>query len=364
MILCSNPRQQYNAYKNEIDAAVKRVLDSGRYILDEETRAFEDEFASAMGAHHAVGVANGTDALILAMKSLGIKAGDEVITVSHTAMATVAAVLNVGAVPVFIDIDPESYTLDVKWLEKVYTPKVKAIIAVHLYGHPADMPAINAFAKAHHLKVIEDCAQAHGASINGQCVGTFGEVGCFSFYPTKNLGAIGDGGAVITNDTALDQKMRQFREYGWDEHRESQFPGLNSRLDEIQAAVLRIKLKYLRDDIKKRRTVAAQYTQALFGFDLVLPREKEQCSHVYHLFVIQSKQRDDLKKHLNNDNIFPGIHYPKAVHQQAVCQRSPLRIPLPNTDLIVGQILSLPMYPELSADDVLKVIESIKVFYQ
>jgi dTDP-4-amino-4,6-dideoxygalactose transaminase len=240
MILCGNPKAQYLARRDEIDAALKRVLESGWYILGEEVKAFEEEFASYIGVSYGVGVGSGTEAIHLALVACGIGQGDEVITVSHTATATVAAIELAGATPVFVDIEPDFYTMDPAKLDAAITSRTKAIIPVHIYGQPADMDPILEVAKKHNLRLIEDCAQAHGAIYRGKRVGSLGDVGCFSFYPTKNLGAIGDGGMLVTNNIELAQKARLLREYGWTERDVSQFAGWNTRLDEVQAAILRV----------------------------------------------------------------------------------------------------------------------------
>jgi dTDP-4-amino-4,6-dideoxygalactose transaminase len=264
MILQSNPKANFLAHEAEIRSAIARALESGWYILGGEVAAFEKEFAAFLGARHVVGVGNGTDALALVLRACGIGPGDAVITVSHTAVATVAAIELTGASPVLVDVEPETFTMDVNCLEEAIRESVskklrlKAIVPVHLYGHPADMAAIMEIARRHGLRVIEDCAQAHGAVISGKMTGTFGDAAAFSFYPTKNLGALGDGGAVATDDPALAEKISQLREYGW-KNRISQYAGLNSRLDEIQAAILRVKLKYLSAENARRREIAKLY---------------------------------------------------------------------------------------------------------
>src|SRR5882724_3049327 len=283
MILCSNPRAQYLAHRAEIDAAVARVLDEGWYILGGEVKAFESEFASYIGAAYAVGVGSGTEALHLALKACGIGKGDEVITVSHTAVATVSAIESADATPVLVDIEPHSYTLDPTKLEAALTSRTKAIIPVHIYGQPADLEPILEIAGRHEIRIIEDCAQAHGAKYKGRCVGSFGDIGCFSFYPTKNLGAIGDGGMLVTDDKALAERAFLLRQYGWVERYVSSIQGGNSRLDEIQAAVLRIKLPYLDSDNARRASLAAEYDEHLAGLDLKLPRRRSDAQHVYHL---------------------------------------------------------------------------------
>ena len=275
-ILPADPKGSYTAHRDEILGAVQRVLESGWYILGEETRAFEREFAAWMGTSHAIGVASGTDALQLALRALGVGPGDAVLTVSHTAVATVAAIELVGATPVLVDIEAGSYTMSPSSLEATLDAKgnelrFKAVVPVHLYGQPAAMDTICRIAAERDLLVLEDCAQAHGATMQGRGVGTWGNVAAFSFYPTKNLGAFGDGGAVTTADAAMAERLRALREYGWRERYVSDEPGLNSRLDELQSAILRVKLRYLNQDNERRRRVAAEYDRALAATSLVLP---------------------------------------------------------------------------------------------
>ena len=356
-VLCGNPRKQYEAHRAEIDVAVKRVLESGRYILGEEVNAFEREFASYVGVRHAVGVGSGTEALHLALSACGIGEGDEVITVAHTAVATVAAIELCGATPVFVDIEPDYFTLDANQLENAITSRTKAIIPIHLYGQPADLAAIVSVAQQHGLRVIEDCAQAHGATYRGKRVGSWGDIACFSFYPTKNLGAIGDGGAVVTNDLELAEKVRHLREYGWSERHISSIRGWNSRLDELQAAILRVKLQFLDSDNKQRRRIAALYDELLGESDLIPPRRRPDATHVFHLYVVRSDARDDLLAQLRANGIGAVVHYPVPVHlQPAYAGRLPGSDQLPNTERVAKEILSLPIYPELTDAEVQKVV--------
>ena len=361
MILCSNPKAQYLAHKKQIDTAVQRVLDSGWYILGEEVKQFEAEFASYTGAGHALGVGNGTEAIHLALAACGIGQGDEVITVSHTAVATVAAIELTGATPVLVDIDPRYFTLDVSLVEKAITPRTRAIVPVHIYGQPVDMDAVMAIARRHGLRVIEDCAQAHGATWQGKRVGSIGDLGCFSFYPTKNLGALGDGGMVVTGDQELAAKARLLREYGWAERFISHFPGWNSRLDEIQAAVLRVKLPFLDADNQARREIAAIYGE-LAG-DLDLPAVRPGVEHVFHLYVTRSTRRDELLKHLREKGIGAAVHYPAPVHlQPAYRGRLPGGNALPETERAAREILSLPIYPELTDTEQHTVKKAVLAF--
>ena len=363
MILCGNPQAQYLAHKAEIDAAMQTVLDGGRYVLGPETAAFEKEFAAWVGVGHAVGVANGTDALHLALRALGVGHGDEVITVSHTAVATAAAVTLAGAVPVLCDIEADTFTLDPALIERLITTRTRAIIAVHLYGQAADMDAILEIAKRRGLPVIEDCAQAHGARYQGRRVGTMGVLACFSFYPTKNLGAIGDGGAVATSDDALGAKLRLLREYGWAERYVSHSEGWNSRLDELQAAILRVKLRYLDADNASRRRIAARYGAEFADTGLVLPVTREGSEHVYHLYVVRSDRRDALNAYLQALGIAAGIHYPVPIHLQPA-YRSTLPVSLPVTERAAREVLSLPIYPELADTEVSTVVTAVRDFFR
>ena len=363
MIVCGNPRAQYEAHKSAIDEAVRRVLQSGRYILGDEVLAFEREFAEYIGVRDAVGVGSGTEALHLALAACGIGEGDEVITVAHTAVATVAAIELVRATPVLVDIEPDYFTLDPNRLEAAITSRTTAIIPVHIYGQPADLETITSIARRHGLRVIEDCAQAHGATYRGKKVGSCGDIGCFSFYPTKNLGAIGDGGAVTTNDPELAAKVRLLREYGWAERNVSSICGWNSRLDELQAAILRVKLQFLDADNNCRRRIASLYDELLSDSDLVLPRRREDARHVFHLYVVRSRDRDKLLARLRAIDIAALIHYPVPIHlQPAYRGRLVGAGQLRNTERAAKEILSLPIYPELSEAEVEKVAGAVHSF--
>lgn len=358
MIQCSNPLAQYLARKEEIDRAVAKVLSGGWYVLGEEVKTFEKEFAEYLGVQHGVGVGSGTEALHLALRATGIGPGDEVITVSHTAVATVAAIQLAGAKPVFVDIEKDLYTLDPAKIEAAITSRTKAIVPVHLYGQPAELDQIISIAKKHKLLVIEDCAQATGAEYRGKKIGSFGDLACFSFYPTKNLGAIGDGGMVVTNSEKLAEKARLLREYGWRERYVSEEAGWNSRLDELQAAILRVKLRRLDEDNMRRQKLAEIYFQGLKELEMVLPQKRANCSHVFHLFVVGLRKRDDLQKHLRQKEIGALVHYPVPVHLQPAYRRF-FRDKLPVTVKTASEILSLPIYPELSAADVQRVVQAI-----
>lgn len=363
MILCANPKAQYLSYKDEIDAAISRVLDSGWYILGKEVELFEEEFADFIGVKHGIGVGSGTEALHMALVACGIGPGDEVITVAHTAVATAAAISLAGATPAFVDIEPENFTIDPNCIQEAITPKTKAIIPVHIYGHPADMDSIMRIAQEKGLNVIEDCAQAHGAKYKGQRVGSIADMGCFSFYPTKNLGAIGDGGMVVTNNSELAEKTRLLREYGWKERFVSSSEGWNSRLDEMHAAILRVKLKHLDEDNQNRVKLAEQYLEDLQDLPLGLPKREDNCTHVYHLFVIKTDNRKALQDYLEEKGISTSIQYPVPIHLQGYYMSLAKNISLRVTEKLAKEILSLPMYPELSLEESKTVINAIKAFY-
>jgi dTDP-4-amino-4,6-dideoxygalactose transaminase len=364
MIFCGNPKAQYMAHKSEIDAAIQSVLQKGRYILGEETAKLEEEFSGYIGVDHGVGVGSGTEALHLALAACGVSKGDEVITVSHTAVATVAAIELIGARPVLVDIEPDYYTLDPDSLEAVVNARTKAIIPVHLYGQPANLKAILEISKRHNLCVIEDCSQAHGAIYQGKRVGAWSHMACFSFYPTKNLGAMGDGGMLVTSNDALAGKVRLLREYGWRERFKSELPGWNSRLDEIQSAILRVKLKHLEEGNNLRRQWATLYMEGLTSCDVALPKVRPDSTHVYHQFVVRSSRRDALQKFLGDRGIGAQIHYPMAVHQQpAYWKRLGASTDLTNTEEAVKEILSLPVYPELTKGEVEKIIGTLRTFF-
>ncbi|MBX3010901.1 MAG: DegT/DnrJ/EryC1/StrS family aminotransferase [Caldilineaceae bacterium] len=354
---------QYNALKPALDEAAARVLASGWYILGKEVAAFEAEFATYLETGDwrleagqeklaCITVNSGTDALQLALRACAVGPGDEVITVSHTAVATVAAIRLTGATPVLVDIDAETYTMTAEAVAAALTPRTKAIIPVHLYGHPAPLAAILALGRAHHIPVIEDCAQAHGARYQGRKVGTWGDLACFSFYPTKNLGALGDGGAVVGRDPALLEKVRSLREYGWTPAARyiSQREGLNSRLDEMQAALLRVKLRFLDEWNEARRRLAALYTEQL-PRGIIMPVELPACHHVYHLYVVRVAKRDHFRQQMQAHGIATAIHYPAAVHQQPAYQQETIRChALTTTEKLLPHLVTLPLYPQLTDD--------------
>ncbi len=369
-ILCANPHEQYRAHKQAIDAAMARVLAGGRYILGPETEAFEREFAAYLGVKESIGVANGTDALHVALRALGVGPGHEVVTVSHTAVATVAAIELAGATPVLVDIDPATYTMHPDALAKAITPRTRAVIAVHLYGQAVDLDAIMAICKPKGIRVVEDCAQCHGALLNGKRTGSMGDIAAFSFYPTKNLGAIGDGGAVATSDPDLARNCRLLREYGWARRYISDIAGFNTRLDELQSAVLRVKLAALDADNDRRRALADVYGAALAGVagsagsagvaGVTLPTERAGCRHVYHLYAVLVGARDRVLEGLKQRGVLAGIHYPVPIHMQpAYAGRVAAQGTLPVTERVAKHEISLPMYPELSHDDARRVAEAL-----
>jgi len=352
----ANPGAGYQALKSEIDAAVARALASGWYILGAEGKAFEAEFAQWLGASRAVGCANGTDALALALRALDIGPGSAVVTVSHTAVATVAAIEMVGATPLLVDIDPAHYTLDAVELAEVLAhppaglPPIRAVIAVHLYGQAADLDAIQAVCARHNVALVEDCAQAHGATWRGRKLGTFGAIGTFSLYPTKNLGALGDGGIIGTSDEARADRLIALRQYGWRQHYISDEVGVNSRLDEVQAAILRVKLQHLDAQNARRQSIAAAYDAALKGTTLRAPARRADGSHVFHLYVTRAPNRADIQAKLRASGIASGIHYPAPVHLQPAYRGRVALGPsaCAQTERAAGEILSLPMFPELT----------------
>jgi dTDP-4-amino-4,6-dideoxygalactose transaminase len=345
----------YRGLKEEIDEAVTGVLASGNYVLGKNVDAFEAEFARWVGAGHAATVGSGTDAIYLTLKALGIGAGDEVITVSHTAVNTALSISKAGATPVLVDIDPETYCMDPVGLEAALSDRSRAVLPVHLYGHPAAMGPILEFAIRNGLAVIEDCAQAHGAEYAGRKVGTIGIAGCFSFYPTKNLGACGDGGAVITDEPELAVRIRALANCGQGRERyHNIYKGEVSRLDELQAAILRVKLKRLDEWTARRRQIADYYREKLADTGLVLPVEREWARHVYHLYVVRSRERDQLKNYLADREIQSLVHYPVPVHMQPAYAEEAHR-PLPETERAVGEILSLPCFPEITDEQLEKV---------
>lgn len=342
----------------ELEEAALRVLESGWYVLGPELEAFEAGFAAFHGVAHAVGVANGTDAIELALRALGIGPGDEVITVSHTAVATVCAVERAGATPVLVDVDEATFTMDPAAASAAVTPRTRAIVPVHLYGQPADLGPLVDLASRHGLALVEDCAQAHGARLDGRRVGTFGHLAAFSFYPTKNLGALGDAGAVITSDAHLAEKLRRLRHYGQTVRYRHEERGGNSRLDEMQAALLRVKLARLDEHNAERRRLAGRYQAELAG--VVLPAVRPGAEHAFHLYVVRHARRDALMAALAEKGIGTLIHYPVPVHRQtAYADLGYAPGALPVTERIAGEILSLPLYVGLTQENVDTIVEAV-----
>ena len=359
----ADPGAFIRQHRPEVLAALERVADSGWYVLGTEVAAFEREFASQLGLPHATGVANGTDAVALALRALGVGPGSRVATVSHTAVATVAAIEMAGASPVFIDIDLDTYTLDPRALAIALerAGPIHAVIAVHLYGHPADIPAIVQIASRSGIPVIEDCAQAHGARMGTRCVGGLTDAAAFSFYPTKNLGAMGDGGLVASAAEQTMERVRILREYGWRQRFISEVTGVNSRLDELQAAFLRVRLPFLEAANRRRAVIASAYESGLAHSGLILPVQRAGVTHVYHQYVVRHPYRDDLAARLRQAGIGTGVHYPVPVHCQPAYEGrcTPGPAGLEATEKAAREVLSLPMYPELDDASVAEVIDAV-----
>ena len=366
IIHTADPLAEYKALREEIDVAIRSVLEGPSYVLGDAVRLFEEDFAQYIGVAHGIGVNNGTDAIHLSLRALEIGTGDEVITVSHTAVATVAAICMAGATPVLADVDPITRTLDPDPVEQLLTIRTKAIIPVHLYGHPANMDVLTKLCADHGLSMIEDCAQAHGAKWHGQRVGSFGVFSTFSFYPTKNLGAIGDAGLVATNDASLAQRLRILRQYGWERPQFSQLQGWNSRLDPLQAAILSVKLKHLDARTNRRRVLAEVYNERLKDLPIELPTEEPGCFHVYHLYVVElpdETTRNALREHLARSGINAGIHYPYAVHQQPAYQPWIRTSAMVVTERLARTVLSLPLFPDLTDQEIQRVCDAVRAFY-
>ena len=355
---------QYAAIGAEIRAAVERVLSTQQFVLGREGEALEAEIASLCGVAHGVGVASGTDALVLALRACGVRAGDEVLLPTSTFVATGSAVSALGATPIFADCRPETYNLDSSELERRVTPRTRAVIAVHLYGLAADMDPIVAFAESRKLPLIEDCAQAIGAAYKGRRVGSFGDAACLSFYPTKNLGAYGDAGMVVTNSAEIAARLRILRNHGQTAKYLSSEPGWNSRLDEIQAAILRVKLRHLADWQRARRSNAAEYTRLLEQVPGVMPpHEPEGCEHVYHQYTIRCERRDALQQHLASRKIGSTVYYPHPLHLQTLYAHLGHKPrDFPHAERAAQEVLSLPMYPELRNAQIARIVEAISEF--
>jgi dTDP-3-amino-3,4,6-trideoxy-alpha-D-glucose transaminase len=357
MIPQADPARRIARYRSEIDAAIDRVLSGTHYILGPAVEAFEAAFAGYVGVGHCVGVASGTDALALALRSLNIGPGDEVITVALTASGTAQAILHCGAEPRFVDVDPATRCIDPAAVEAAISSRTAAIMPVHLFGQPADMPRLMEIARRHRLAVIEDCAQAHGATISGRRLGSFGHAAAFSFYPTKNLGCIGDGGAVATGDAAVAARLRSLRHYGWEgDSRISEAMGFNSRLDEIQAAILQVMLGHLDEGNAERRALADEYRRSLDGLELDLPAADPGA--VYHQFAIACENRDALSHRLRQAGIASAVHYHPPLHlQPAFLAFQPGA--LPHTEFLAARLLSLPIQPEIASDKIGLISETI-----
>lgn len=353
---------QYRSIRPEIDAAIQRVLDTTSFILGPEVRTFEERFASFVGAKGAVGVASGTSAIQLALMACGVGAGDEVITTPHTFTASAEGIIHTGARPVFVDIDPETYCLDPRRVEEAITPRTRAILPVHLYGHPADLTALSEICRRHGLRLVEDAAQAHGAEVDGRRCGSIGDLACFSFYPGKNLGAYGDAGAVTGNDPALLARVRKLRDHGRTTKYEHDEIGYGERIDALQAAILSVKLGHLETWTEARRSAADRYRAALADAGVGLPTEAPGMRHVYHLFVVRSDRRDELLAHLGAAGVGAGIHYPIPLHRQQAYVALGIGGDFPESDRAAREVLSLPLYPELTESQVDHVAGAVRAF--
>ncbi|MCX5771467.1 MAG: DegT/DnrJ/EryC1/StrS family aminotransferase [Candidatus Hydrogenedentes bacterium] len=369
MIPFGELNSQFKSIEAEIRAAIDDVLSAGRFIFGKQCEAFESEFAAYVGAQHVAGVNSGTDAIHLALRAVGVGPGDEVITAANTCVPTVAGICASGARPVPADIDPATCTIDPGKLEAAITPRTKAIVPVHLYGHPCNMPEICAVAAAHRVAVVEDCAQAHGAGIveGGRLrkCGTFGAASAFSFYPSKNLGAYGDAGAVVTNDGEVDARVRMLRNYGEERRYYHSSEGFNSRLDELQAAILRVKLRHLEEWNEARRERAGLYAERLKRLPIRLPFEADWARHIYHLYVIRSRRRDALQAHLDARGIGTLLHYPVPIHlQKAYAHLGYAPGDFPESERACSEVLSLPMYAEMPVEHIEAVARAIGEFHE
>lgn len=355
--------RQYQSIKKTVDKVVSSILEQASFIGGAEVQSFEEAFAQYIGTQHCISCANGTDAIEILLQAMGIKKGDEVIVPSHSWISTAEAVVTVGARPVFVDTVPFRYTIDPVKIENAITPQTKAIIPVHLYGCPAEMDEICAIAKKHHLLILEDCAQSHGALYKGQKTGTLGHAASFSFYPTKNLGAYGDAGAMLTDDPALAEKIKMIKNYGQRERHHHLIHGRNSRMDTLQAAMLGVKLPYLEQWNEMRRNHAALYKSLLQGLPVGLPVCPEHCNPVYHLFVIQTQEREKLVKFLRDKGIATAIHYPQMLPVLPLYQKNHQTENYPVSLHYQDKILSLPMYPELKEEEIRYTVEKIAEFW-
>jgi len=360
MVPFTNLKKEYIATNAELAQVIEGVLRRGWFVLGEEVLGFEEEFSAFIGAKYGVAVNSGSDAIYLVLKALGVSKADEVITVSHTFISTVDAIVRNQAQPVFTDIDPETYCMDTSQIESKITSRTKVILPVHLYGHPARMEPIMEIAKANNLFVVEDACQAHGAEYKGRKAGGIGIAGCFSFYPTKNLGCYGDGGMIVTSNKELAEKLRMLRNYGQSQKHRHDIVGINSRLDEIQAAILRVKLKHLDKWNEKRRRLAVLYDELLADSAVVRPVEKDYAKHVYHLYVIRTKERDKLRQRLSEKEVQTLVHYPVAVHKQKAYVKPGSDVRLPVTKKACEEVVSLPLYPTISEEEICEVAQEIR----
>lgn len=361
----SDPRAGILALRSRIEIAIIQAIESGTYILGPEVQGFEQEFSAFVGVSHGVGVASGTDALILCLRALGVGAGDYVVAVSHTAVATVAAIELAGARPLLVDIEPGTGTMSPRALADVLARppgRIAAVMPVHLYGQPADLTAIEPAVKLAGAALVEDAAQAHGALLGARTVGSIGRLAAFSFYPTKNLAAIGDGGMVVTGDDALAERLRALRQYGWRSRYVSDIAGVNSRLDEIQAAILRVRLTMLEAENQRRREIAAIYDSGLAGLPLQLPARRSDATHVFHQYVVRTPHREALQRALRERGIGTNIHYPVPVHLQPAYRGRVAIGPsgLAETERAAREVLSLPMFPQLTEEQVSRVVSGVR----
>ncbi|HTZ77764.1 MAG TPA: DegT/DnrJ/EryC1/StrS family aminotransferase [Stellaceae bacterium] len=360
----ADPRAGFLALRTRIDIAITQVIESGAYILGSEVSGFEQEFSAFVGVRHGIGVASGTDAIILALRGIGVGPNDYVVTVPHTAVATVAAIELAGAKPLLVDIDPRTYTMDPQALAEVLAKppgRIAAVMPVHLYGQPADLGAIEPMVEKAGAVLVEDCAQCQGALWGTRMTGSIGRVGTFSFYPTKNLAALGDAGAIVTSDDALAERLRALRQYGWRERYVSDITGLNSRLDEVQAAILRVRLTMLEAENQRRRDIAAAYDSGMQGLPIVLPARQPKTTHVFHQYVVRTPKREALRRALQSRSIGTNIHYPMPVHLQPAYRGRIATGPagLGETERAAREVLSLPMFPQLREEQVGRVIAGI-----
>jgi dTDP-4-amino-4,6-dideoxygalactose transaminase len=362
MIPVASPGRDIAPIRGEIEYAIRRVLERGNFILGDEVRDFENAFSGYLGAGYAVGVGSGTDALFLSIRGAGIGQDDEVVVPALTAPPTAAAVIMAGATPVFCDVDESTLTMSIDSARSLVTARTRAILPVHLYGNPAKLDELCKLAESRNLVLIEDACQAHGASYAGKKAGTFGRTGCFSFYPTKNLGALGDGGMVVTDDKDVAKRLRMLRDYGRAGRDKFLLRGINSRLDELQAACLNVRLKHLEANNRRRQEIALLFIEAFKDTGIIIPEELQDAGSVYHLFVVRVKDRDRFRDHLRDMGVETAVHYPEAVCDQPAFQEYSRKSDVPVSRKVVNEIVSLPMFPTLTDDEVQKVIRAVKDF--